>query len=328
MRLCGGWMMLFLRRTAYALAFIGMLVCVPSGPAAADAPAQKLPSALLVFPLVQADDTGADTRIELLNLSGQGQDLQCFYVQGDKVPGGRSDDTCNEIGFFLSLTPYQPISWLATEGLDDVLTHSAVPPFFSGGGELKCAVVPPEGQTDLEFHNTIQGRATVYSSSGRTVSYGAVAFQRLSPGDFTGVMSLDGRTYAQCPDKLHFDVIADQPTGAPPSTSDLILVPCSENLLLQTPATITVQFLIINEFEQQFSTSISVTCFDREMLSEISDSLQRSTLGTDTAHLVIRGTNGPLLGLVIDSVPFAGETGTAGNEPSFQGGRSATVVFP
>ena len=316
----------FLRRTAYALAFIGMLIGVPSRRAAADPPAQKLPSAVLVFPLVQADDSGADTRIELLNLSGQGQDLQCFYVQGDKIQG--DTDTCNEIGFFLSLTPYQPISWLATEGLDDVLTHSAVPPFFSGGGELKCAVVPPEGQTDLQFHNTIQGRATVYSSSGRTVSYGAVAFQRLSPGDFTGVMSLDGRTYAQCPDKLHFDVIADQPTGVPPSTSDLILVPCSEDLLLQIPATISVQFLIINEFEQQFSTSISITCFDREMLSQISGSLLRETLGTDTAHLVIRGVNGPLLGLVIDSVPFAGETGTAGNEPSFQGGRSATLVFP
>jgi len=321
MRVCGGWMMRFLRRTTYSLALLGMLICVPTGRAAGDPPAQKLPSALLIFPLVQADDSGGDTRIELLNLSGKGQDLQCFYVQGD-------DETCNEIGFFLSLTPYQPISWLVTEGLDDVLTHSAVPPFFSHGGELKCAVVPPNGQTDLEFHNTIQGRATVYSSSGATVSYGAVAFQRLSPGDFTGVMSLDGRTYAQCPDKLHFDVIADQPTAVPPSTSDLILVPCSEDLLLQIPATITVQFLIISEFEQQFSTSISVTCFDREMLSQISGSLLRPTLGTDTAHLVIRGVNGPLLGLVVDSVPFAGETGTAGNEPSFQGGRSATLVFP
>jgi hypothetical protein len=314
-------MKLYLRWAANALVVLGAVCSALSGRAVGgEPPAQKLPSALLVFPLVQADGDGADTRIELLNLSGNGQDVECFYVHGE-------DESCNEIGFFLSLTPYQPLSWLATEGLSDVLTHSAVPPFF-GEGELKCAVIPPQNQPELEFHNTIQGRATVYSLSGRTVSYGAIGFQRLSPGEFTGVLSLDGRTYAQCPDKLHFDIVADQPTGTPPTTSDLILVPCSEDLLFQVPATITVQFLIINEFEQQFSTSISVTCFDREILSAISDSLRRATLGSDTGHLIIRGVNGPLLGLVVDGVAFQGKTGIAGNEPSFQGGRSATLVFP
>lgn len=313
-------MMNFLRRTANALIVLGAALGMLSGRAmAAGPPAQKLPSALLVFPLIEADETGGDTRIELLNLSGQGQEVQCFYVQGD--------ETCNEIGFFLSLTPYQPISWLATQGLNDVFTNSAAPPFL-GPGELKCAVIPPENQPDIEFHNTIQGRATVYSSTGRTISYGAVGFQRLSPGDFTGVISLNGSTYAQCPDKLHFDVLADQPTGTPPTTSDLILVPCSEDLRLQIPATITVQFLIINEFEQQFSTSISVTCFNRQTLGAISGSLLRAALGSDTAHLIIRGVNGPLLGLVVDTVPHQGKTGIAGNEPSFQGGRSALVVFP
>ena len=309
----------FLRWIASPLIVLGAVCSMLSGRALAGPPAQKLPSALLVFPLIAADDNGGDTRIELMNLSGSGQDVECFYVFGDT--------SCNEIGFFLSLTPYQPLSWLATEGLNDVLTRSAAPPFF-GQGELKCAVVPPANAQDVEFHNTIQGRATVYGSTGRTVSYGAVGFQRLSPGDFTGVLSLDGRTYAQCPDKLHFDVLADQPTATPATTSDLILVPCSQDLLLQMPATITVQFLILNEFEQQFSTSISVTCFERAALSAITDALLRANLGTDTGHLIIRGVNGPLLGLVVDEVAFQGKTGIAGNEPSFQGGRSATVVFP
>jgi hypothetical protein len=313
--------MLALRRIAGALVILGTLVSVTVGRAVAGGPpAQKLPSALLVFPFIQSGDDGTDTRIELVNLSGNGREVQCFYVQGD--------DTCNEIGFFLSLTPYQPISWLATEGLNDVLTHSAIPPFYTAGGELKCAVLPQDGETDVEFHNAIQGRATKYSSDGRTVSYGAVGFQRLSPGDFNGLLSLDGQTYAQCPDKLHFDVLADQTSGAHPSTSDLILLPCSQDLLLQVPATITVQFLIVNEFETQFSVSISITCFNRQALSQIAGTLDRSTLGTDTAHLIVRGSNGPLLGLVIDGVAFQNKIGTAGNEPSFQGGRSATVVFP
>jgi hypothetical protein len=281
-------------------------------------PAQKLPSALLAFPLIEADEIGGDTRIEVVNLSGRGQQLQCFYVYGD---------TCTEIGFFISLTPYQPISWLATVGLSDTFSGSAVPPFV-GHGEMKCAVVPPEGLSELEDHNTIQGRAIVYSSTGRTVSYGAVGFQRLSPGEFTGVVALDGQAYAQCPDKLHFDVLADRPTAVPASTSELVLIPCTQDLLLQIPTELTVQFLIINEFETQFSTSTSFECFTRRRLGEISDSLNRATLGTDTAHIVVRGVNGPLLGLVIDDVPFQALTGTAGNEPSFQGGRSATVTFP
>jgi hypothetical protein len=190
-------------------------------------------------------------------------------------------------------------------------------------------VVPPFQETDTEFHNTLQGRAIVYSATGRTISYGAIAFQRLSPGEFTGVVALDGRTYAQCPEKLHFDVLTDQPSGTPPTTSELILMPCSQDLLLQTFSTITVQLLIVNEFESTFSTSISITCFDRQKLSEVSDSLLRQTIGTETAHLIIRGVQGPLLGLVVDNVAYKNQTeGTAGNEPSFQGGRSATVVFP
>jgi hypothetical protein len=274
-------------------------------------PAQKLPSALLVFPFIEADGAH-DTRIELVNLSGDPQVVQCFYVTGS---------SCNEVDFFVYFTPYQPLSWLASAGLNDVLTGSAVPPFF-GDGEIKCVVVPPHPQ--VQFHNTMQGRATVFGTDGRTVSYNAVGFLRLTDGDFSNVITLNGSTYAQCPDKLHFQVLADQPG----STSELVLVPCTQDLLHQVPTSTTVQFLIANEFEQTFSTSIMVTCFDRRALGDISTSLTRAVLGTDTAHLIVRGTSSPLLGLAIDTVSFAGKTGTAGNEPSFQGGRSATVTLP
>ena len=137
---------------------------------------------------------------------------------------------CNEIGFVVTMTPYQPLAWLVSEGLNDTFSGSASPPFF-GTGELKCVVVAP--RPEVAFHNTIQGRATAFDSSGATVSYDAVGFQRLSDGDYTGVVSLDGANYAQCPDKLHFEVFADQPDASPPALSDLVLVPCSEDLLLQ-----------------------------------------------------------------------------------------------
>ena len=277
----------------------------------AGAPPQKLPSALLVFPLIQADGN-RDTRIELLNLSGDPQEVNCFYVDGD---------SCNEIGFIISLTPYQPVAWFAGGGVNNVSSGSAAPPFF-GEGELKCVVVPPHPET--EFHNTIQGRATVFGLDGQTVAYGAVGFQRLIAGDFTGTVSLDGTTYTQCPDRLHFDALTEQ-SG---SVSEMVLAPCSQDLLLQTIPSIVVQFQIINEFEQSFSTSITVTCFTHSTLDEISDAFSRATAGTDTIHVVLRGSTGPLLGLMIDQVPFGGMSGSAGNEPAFQGGRSATVVFP
>ena len=178
---------------------------------------------------------------------------------------------------------------MATSGLFEPLTGSAVPPFF-GNGQLLCTVVPP--QPEVEFHNAVQGRATTFKSSGQTVSYGAVAFQRLSPGDFDGhgPVRLNGSTYARCPDKLHFDVLADRP-GA---SSEMVLVPCNQDFSFGDPDDISVHFTIINEFEQAFSATTQFACFHRATLGAITHSLDRSTLGTDTAHVIVRGTSSPV----------------------------------
>jgi len=273
-------------------------------------PAQKLPSALLIFPYIESDGT-RDTRIEIVNLTGEYIDLQCFYVHGD---------SCLEIGFFMSLTPYQPISWTTSQGTFDPFSGTAAPPFF-GVGELKCAVAA--SREDTRFHNAIQGRATVYADDGKTVSYGAVGFQRLSPGPYTGVVQLNGSTYAQCPLRLHFQVQTDDTLP-----NELILVPCDQDLILQIPTELAVQFLITNEFEQTYSASTGMQCTGIFRFPEIASFFTRATIGTATAQINVRGVQGPLLGLVIDAVDFFGTVGIAGNEPSFAGGRSATVRFP
>ncbi len=275
----------------------------------AQPPAQNLPSALLVFPYVNSE-SGTDTRIELLNLSGKTQELQCFWVYGD---------TCSEIGFFLGLTPYQPVSFLASRGLFN-LTGSSAPGFF-GVGELKCAVVANEPTADS--HNAIQGRAIVYQSDGQTVSYTAVGFQRLSDGPYTGIVRLNNSEYAACPNRLHFQVLTDDSLP-----SELILTPCDQDLILQIPTELAIQFLITNEFEQTFSASVGMECTGRFSFTDIGDFFTEATLGTATAHINLRGVQGPVLGLVIDAVNLLGVPGTAGNEPSFDGSRSATVQFP
>lgn len=302
------------RNTVAALAMVAGLTGNPADAgAAAGPPAQKLPSALLMFPYIDSGG-GRETRIELVNLSGFSLDLQCFWVNSES-------ELCTEIGFFLSLTPYQPMSWLATEGVSNELNATAAPPFF-GLGELKCAVAAP--RPEIELYNTLQGRAIVYDQDGQTVSYSAVGFQRFSDGEFNGLLRLNGTEYAQCPDRLFFDVLTDTPG----SSSDLILVPCTQDLLLQIPTELNVQFLITNEFEQTFSTSYGVKCFSRKTLTQVSDSLTRATAGTDTAQIRVRGVREPVIGLVIDRVPFKSLSGTAGNEPALEGGRSATVTFP
>ena len=302
---------LSVRRNWWAVAsVVAGLWLLPASMLAAP-PAQNLPSAYIVFPYIDANGA-SDTRIEILNLSGSPQELECFFIHGD---------SCLEIGFRVHLTPYQPISWFASNGLFDQFSGSAAPPFF-GTGELKCVVLPT--QPEIEFHNAIQGRAIAYESDGSTVSYNAIAFQRFQDGEFDGTVNLNGSEYAQCPSRLHFDIL----TSEVPRPSELVLVTCDEDLLRQIPFERTVQILVINEFEQVFSGSTSIECFDHRPLRDISTSLTTPVVGTDTAHLILRGVQGGLLGLVIDAVQVNGTVRTAGNPPFFEGGRSATVVFP
>lgn len=281
--------------------------------AASGPPAQRVPAALLMYPLIEADGV-RDTRIELVNLSGFPVQLDCFYVSANGA-------TCNEIGFVLALTPYQPFAWLASEGMSNALNGTAAPP-FGGIGELKCAVVPAE--PDAVLYNAIQGRATVYRMDGSTISYTAYAFRRFSDGEYDGVLRLDGNQYAQCPDRLQFTVLTDTPT----SRSELVLLPCSQDLLLQSFSSVTAQVLVTNEYGQTLSASFNVGCYSRRFLGDISDFLNRSTAGTDTARLTVRGVRDPLIGLVIDAIPYGSSFGLGGNEPFFQGGRSATITVP
>ncbi|HVN86341.1 MAG TPA: hypothetical protein VMW17_16020 [Candidatus Binatia bacterium] len=280
-------------------------------------PAQKLPSALVVLPLIDSGTNGSDgvsrdTRVEVVNLTANSVDLQCFYVDST---------SCNEIGFFLTMTPYQPLSWLASEGYNDIRTFSRVPGFY-GRGEMKCAVIARLPQ--VEFHNALQARAVVFGSDGTSVGYSATAFRRLTDGDYTGAMPLDGVTYEQCPDRLHFTLLG-QVAGQ--SESELILVPCTQDLLTQTPSQPNVSLTIINEFEQSFSAAIKFKCYDRRKLTDVASTLDRTALGSDTAHVIVRGGLS-LIGLGIDQFTFNGAPLTAANDPSFQGGRSATVTFP
>jgi hypothetical protein len=291
------------------------LALIWSRGAAADSPPQRLPSAVLIWPLIVVEGGGqtTDTRVELVNLSNRRVDLGCIYVPARNCAG---------FDFHVQLTPNQPISWLASQGVFN--SFSAVPP-FSETGELKCIVEPDE--ESVAAHNTIQGRAAVFGADGQTIGYSAVGFLRLTDGTLTNVIDLDGVTYTQCPAEQHFAFIASDP-GNPQSESEIVIAPCSEDLEnLVAPPTI-IQFQVFNEFEEAFSAATTVTCSARRRLDQISIVFRRSTLGTDTGHLIVKGATSPILTMLVDRFLTPIAPATAGNEPALRGGRSAEIRIP
>ncbi len=239
--------------------------------------------------------------------------IQCFYV---------ASGTCNEIGFFTSLTANQPIEWMVSSGTSSSSGRLAPP--FSGEGELKCVV--NTGSSDPAAHNALQGRAVLSDTSGETLGYAAIAFRRLSPGGFTGNIPLDGVTYEQCPDRLHFNALTSQ-TSVASQDSELVLVPCSENLVSQIASSTGVQFAVINEFEQHLSAGITFKCFDRRAFNAIPP-LRRRTAGSDTVHMIVRAIDVPVIGLVIDRFNAGGGISASTNAPYLEGGRSAVIDMP
>jgi hypothetical protein len=163
---------------------------------------------------------------------------------------------------------------------------------------LKCFVQPRS--TALTSHNAIQGRAIVNEADG-TIGYNAIGIRRLQAGSFSGNLALDGIVYEQCPDRLHFQALAQNAT----SNSELVLVPCTEDLERVISGTTPVQLAIINEFEQHTSGTAILKCHLRQSFSQIS-ALRENSAGTPSIHIIARSVDFPVMGLVIDRFATAG----------------------
>jgi hypothetical protein len=210
--------------------------------------------------------------------------------------GGICLEGWQEIDFQMTLTARQPIVWTISEGLPvgtfpldgsrvgpggQFNIDSAIPgvpevPFY---GELKCIQVG-EDEAPID-RNDLKGEVTIVQAQapngGPTLDargYNAVGIQAIegaNDGDNTLVL---GQEYNGCPNILilnHFFDDAIEPISDSFVRTDLTLVPCSQNFVLQDAALFntTVQFLVFNEFEQRFSTSTSVRCFREIGLSDI-----------------------------------------------------------
>jgi hypothetical protein len=213
-----------------------------------------------------------------------------------------------ENDFRLTLTKRQPVTWKASEPLrvfpcdqQACIGNNAgsqwpgvqEDPFV---GEIKCVEVSPTvDNADGEpqpipgldpangFTGDLKGEATIVSAMGPAVDarkYNAIGIQSTGPnnnnGDDTLAVGGPAPEYNGCPKMLIVDNLFDYApvsthgnTSTATVTTDLTFVPCTEDLATQSPSPATLQFLVYNEFEQRFSTSMGLSCFKEVQLSDI-----------------------------------------------------------
>lgn len=174
---------------------------------------------------------------------------------------------------------------------------SRVPPtsaqFF---GEIKCIEVDPADLTTptMGFNpanngaGDLIGAATIVSSLAPAADarkYNGITFPILHDPKGDDELTLgpgSAGEYSGCPTVLTMDHLFDDAnvqthkiggssTVAGTVRSDLTVVPCTQNYLLGADAlsSITLQFLVFNEFEQRFSTSTGFNCWREVGLSDI-----------------------------------------------------------
>ena len=252
-------------------------------------------------------------------------DNPCAPEEGLCLPGWIETD------FQVVLTPRQPIFWVASTGLagnqlplDGIAFRgprgksnagTRIPPvseIVDADYELKCIVVDGEGRAVAR--NVIKGEATIVSDPSTPFlsveKYNAVGIQAIegdANGDNVLVLGGDANEYNGCANILiadHFFDFAINPVNGQPVSSELTLVPCTEDLLNQIPGGTTVQYLVFNEFEQRFSTSTPIQCyFERELSFIDTRNPERSIFsvfvaGTLTGQTRIRGVGQGLIGIL------------------------------
>jgi hypothetical protein len=312
-----------------------MVLGVVTASAHADVTTEK-GSSILVFPKVRSDTT-YDTIIQIANTGNNMVHALCFYVNAAlhniltgevcEVPGPLCQSSWQETDFTIWLTKQQPTHWLVSTGRpveeDDFgddgngfdpgrippVPHDALDPFF---GELKCIEVSDSGEPVTGNH--LKGEATIKTISGHDIGdvskYNAIGIlgnPDVTPPASPPILPLDGSTYNACPSSLLLnfipsgddDLVANQFGIEADTTTELTLVPCSEDFENQIPGRVTVHFIVTNQFEQRFSASTTVTCFLNVLVTDLDSAIDpdlsvfsEGVLGGDAAVAEITPVKG------------------------------------
>lgn len=254
----------------------------------------------------------------------------------------------NETDFWVRLTPRQPLGWLASDGLTtfpiDGITRVGVGGSSNAGsripgvpedpfvGELKCIATDSTGRPIAA--NVLKGEATLTDGDQEDfdiAKYNAIGIQAI-PGavndDRELVLGGAEAEYNGCPNVLilnHFFDGVEDPVSGDDVETELVLVPCTQDLLRQICGRTVVQYLVYNEFEQRFSTSRTVVCQQRLPLSLIDTTQPERSIfsagvaGTVTGQTRINPLEVGLLGVAIEQ---RGRDERAAFNVHFQGDRA------
>jgi hypothetical protein len=200
-------------------------------------------------------------------------------------------------------------------------------------GELKCIEADPitrlpdacQGPPNAVggCRNDLEGAATITKVEAGiidTEKYNAVGLRSTNFNDGDNELVIGGSAapeYQPCASVLVFNHLFDGATD-PISTeweahSELSLVPCTQDFLLQAVPHVTAQFLVYNEFEQRFSTSVPVDCLLNGPISRIDTSQPSRSIwsanvaGTIAGQTRITGVGGGLIGAA--TLSFTDPTG-------------------
>jgi len=242
-----------------------------------------------------------DTIIQISNTSNNMVHAHCFYVNAQLIGG---QPIWQVTDFAIWLTRQQPTHWVASQGRQvnpgdgfgedgSGLDPGAIPPVPPGfEGELKCIEVDASG-TPFGGNN-LKGEELIRSADGDVSKANALAILAnpdLAGQDPANELRLDNSVlhdgeYNACPNTWllnHFVDGANDPVVAThnpiwcggvdgdecPIRTYLTLVPCSQDFENNVPSSVTVQFAIVNEFENVFSASTTVDCWKTTRLADI-----------------------------------------------------------
>jgi hypothetical protein len=286
--------------------------------AAAQATTQRAAS-IVIFPKVVVD-ASRDTVIQITNTSPfLGAPVLCLYLDGELAspglpPSPANPPRCAETNFDLPLMPRQPTHWVASQGRavdasDTVagLDPGLIPPVANGfEGALFCIEVDALGAPISGNH--LIGTATLQDrTNGDVAQYNAIGLRGLDTNDGDGTLCLGGGVTTACPNGAEYDACPtdwnldhfadaaeDSVVGTGSSvTTNLTVVPCSQDFLLANPTPVTLQMMIYNEFEQPFSASKQVPCWMDSRLGLLGAAFNFGFLGTTYAqtklHPVLQG---------------------------------------
>ena len=243
-----------------------------------------------------------------------------------------------ETNFDIFFTSNQPIGWVASEGLsgtDLPCRATFLQPNPCGGigsnngtrippisetpfiGELKCIQSDPitrlPAACDGEScRNDFTGHAAITDIGTTDVaSYPASGLRSVQNNGDNDLQVGGGSTaeYEPCADVLVMDFVYDGAidpiSGVFEASSELTLVPCTQDFRGQTTPPVTAQFLVYNEFEQRLSTSRRVECLLDTPISRIDTGQPNRSIfsvdlgGTIMGQARIRGVGGGLTGVAL-----------------------------